>query len=538
MVSSLSDLLKLFRTIFEEPGCVSAAASALLCLRQESASVGQYALQFRILTAELSWNNEALVATFLHGLSDRVKDELAGRSLPADLDGVITLCNQIDICFQERVLEKRRQHSPFLRQLELPVPSLRSEEHPLPVEEPMQLGWTKLSPEERTRCRTLGLCLYCGAKGHFRETCSLHPEKRSGLIHLDGGVLDSEVSPSPSRLLLSVFFHAGASSHSVSAHLDSGAAGNFMDWETASSMRLTLLPLSTPLVVLAIDGTVLPGGPIRFQTLPVKMSVGTLHQECIAFLVLPKASSPIILGLPWLRFHSSHIDWTAGRILAWGSSCSSSCLLKVTPKEKLPVATIPVSSALPAAYSDFWNVSCNSRAEALPGSCGTLDEEPTCELEPIIHSSLHGHLPFPVPGAPWTHTQADSSTSSTVATPCDAILVVAAPGDAVQSVSAPVQPMPSEAIQLDFCDTSFSNQPGLRDPLTSAHSDDPVLDVQLIFKGLGDPAQTPDGLLMPLPIPKKPLARNKSSHPLPTSVSVSEDNLKYKISQVLHLPVP
>lgn len=139
VVSSLSDFLKLFQNIFEEPGCVSSAANSLLRLRQESASVGQYTLQFRILTAELSWNNEALVATFLHGLSDRVKDELAGRSLPADLDGVITLCNQIDIRFQQRALEKRSQHSLFFRQPELPVPSLRSEEHPLPAEEPMQL---------------------------------------------------------------------------------------------------------------------------------------------------------------------------------------------------------------------------------------------------------------------------------------------------------------------------------------------------------------------------------------------------------------
>lgn len=204
--------------------------------------MGQYALHFRTLTAELSWNNEALVTTFLHGLSDRVKDELAGRSLPADLDGVITLCNQIDICFQERALEKRRQHSPFFRQPELPVPSLRSVEHPLPVEEPMQLGKTKLSPEERSRRRTLGLCLYGGAKGHFHNTCSLPPEKRSGLIHLEGRVLDPEISPLPFRLLLSVFLHVGASSHSVSAYLDSGAGGNFMDWGTASSMRLNLLP--------------------------------------------------------------------------------------------------------------------------------------------------------------------------------------------------------------------------------------------------------------------------------------------------------
>ena len=64
VVSSLSVFLKLFWNIFKEPACVSSVASALLCLRQESASVGQYALHFHILTAELSWNNEALVATF------------------------------------------------------------------------------------------------------------------------------------------------------------------------------------------------------------------------------------------------------------------------------------------------------------------------------------------------------------------------------------------------------------------------------------------------------------------------------------------
>ena len=563
VVSSLPVFLKLFRNIFEEPARVSSAASALLRLRQESRSVGQYSLQFRIHSAELSWNNEALVATFLHGLSDRVKDELAGRTIPTDLDGVISLCNQIDIRFQERTLEKRRQHPLALSQPE--IPSLRPVEHPLPTEEPMQLGRTRLSPEERARRRTLGLCLYCGGKSHFRDTCPLRPEKRSGSIHLEGGVLDPEISPSPSRLFLPVSLHFGASSHSVSAYLDSGAAGNFMDWEIASSMRLTLLPLTTPLVVSAIDGTVLPGGPIRFQTVPVKMSVGTLHQEWISFLVLPKASAPIVLGLPWLRLHSPHIDWTAGQILAWGPSCSTSCLPKVAPKEKLPVATIPESFARPTTCSGVRNVPCNSQADALSSQCSTLDEEPVCEPEPIIHSSL----PLSVPK---THSQANLSTSSAVTTPCDAIRVITTPDYAIQSASAsamPGQPMPSEpptfscsgppatclrgsihpldrlphsakwgflpcfqgslhsadfpAIQLDSCALSPSNQPDFRVPLTSAQSDGPVLNPQFIFKGLLDPPRIPVDPLMPLLIPKRPLVLNKSSPPVPTSVLVNED---------------
>ena len=127
----------------------------------------------RPVVCYVSWNNEALVATFLHGLSDRVKDELAGRTIPVSLDDVISLCNQIDIRFQERSIEKRRQHSLGLSQSELP--SLCFVDHPLPAEEPMQLGRTRLTPEERARRRTLGLCLNCGGKGHFRDSCSLRP---------------------------------------------------------------------------------------------------------------------------------------------------------------------------------------------------------------------------------------------------------------------------------------------------------------------------------------------------------------------------
>lgn len=97
-----------------------------------------------------------------------------------------------------------------------------------------------------------------------------------GLIHLEGLVLDPEISPS--HLLLSVFLHVGTvASHLVLVYLDSGAAGNFMDWRTAYSLKRTILPLTTPLVVSAIDATVLPGGLLRFQTLPVEMLVGILH---------------------------------------------------------------------------------------------------------------------------------------------------------------------------------------------------------------------------------------------------------------------
>lgn len=38
-------------------------------------------------------------------------------------------------------------------------------------EEPMQIGRTRLTPEERQRRRKEGRCLYCGLLGHFLAAC-------------------------------------------------------------------------------------------------------------------------------------------------------------------------------------------------------------------------------------------------------------------------------------------------------------------------------------------------------------------------------
>ena len=40
-----------------------------------------------------------------------------------------------------------------------------------PSDEPMQLGRTRLSPEERHRRRIEGRCIYCAQLGHFIASC-------------------------------------------------------------------------------------------------------------------------------------------------------------------------------------------------------------------------------------------------------------------------------------------------------------------------------------------------------------------------------
>lgn len=150
-VSSLFAFLNIFRQMFEVLGRSSSTASALLRLCKGTSTLCQYALHFRNLTAELSWNNEALVAAFYQGLPGGIKDELAGRSIPSGLDALVTLCNQIDIHFQERSLERSQSCSILMAPtgpLFSPKQAPTSLASPAP-EEPMQLDRVRLPPPSR-----------------------------------------------------------------------------------------------------------------------------------------------------------------------------------------------------------------------------------------------------------------------------------------------------------------------------------------------------------------------------------------------------
>ncbi|XP_010769386.1 NMDA receptor synaptonuclear signaling and neuronal migration factor-like, partial [Notothenia coriiceps] len=57
-------------------------------------------------TAESNWNASSLLDAFYNGLSDRLKDELAARDLPADLDELVALSIRIDCRLRERRRER------------------------------------------------------------------------------------------------------------------------------------------------------------------------------------------------------------------------------------------------------------------------------------------------------------------------------------------------------------------------------------------------------------------------------------------------
>lgn len=162
------------RKVFGTTALAPDAAGGLLGLRQGSRTVADYAVDFRTRALQSQWNSAAQTDAFLLGLADYIKDELVSYDLPTSLDGLIELAAKLDRRIQARRQERRQrltERRPVLR------PRLSSDtiSHAPVLQdggpEPMEVGRTSLSPEERERRRQDNLCLYCGQSGHYVSRC-------------------------------------------------------------------------------------------------------------------------------------------------------------------------------------------------------------------------------------------------------------------------------------------------------------------------------------------------------------------------------
>uniref|UniRef100_A0A667WXZ9 CCHC-type domain-containing protein n=1 Tax=Myripristis murdjan TaxID=586833 RepID=A0A667WXZ9_9TELE len=180
---SYQDFEDQLKLVFDHPSHGGSASSRLLNLRQGNRSVADYSVDFWTLAVDAAWNGAALQAVFVKGLNEQIKDELAARDEPKDLTSLVSLAIRLDNRLRERRLERAARlpgsgapHPP--RHPRQPLSGVATQsgtpEHPpaRPAEEePMQLGRTKLSAEERLRRLRAGECLYCGKPGHYLASC-------------------------------------------------------------------------------------------------------------------------------------------------------------------------------------------------------------------------------------------------------------------------------------------------------------------------------------------------------------------------------
>ncbi|KAI3353411.1 hypothetical protein L3Q82_019280 [Scortum barcoo] len=145
----------------------SSLARVLLGLRQGSTRVIDYAIQFRILAANSGWNLPAIKDAFVNSLYEGIKDQLVPHESPDEFEDLETTVSGRGRRSVARLAGGPPSHRgtvaywEFCRSPGFSAPTVAEDQAPPPArEEPMQLGRTKLAPEER-QCHKEGACFYC-----------------------------------------------------------------------------------------------------------------------------------------------------------------------------------------------------------------------------------------------------------------------------------------------------------------------------------------------------------------------------------------
>ncbi|KIO16516.1 hypothetical protein M407DRAFT_50343, partial [Tulasnella calospora MUT 4182] len=131
---------KAFEGAFGDPDKEGTAIRKLEALKQGDKAATTYVADFRRITADISWDEKALMHSFRQGLRWDVKDGMPPRSNPAPTPQPST--SQAPNAFA----------------------------HAIPV--PIHIDAARrgpLSQEEKDRRRREGLCHYCGEKGHMAK---------------------------------------------------------------------------------------------------------------------------------------------------------------------------------------------------------------------------------------------------------------------------------------------------------------------------------------------------------------------------------
>ncbi|KAL0185720.1 hypothetical protein M9458_017390, partial [Cirrhinus mrigala] len=347
--------LQQFKGVFQPSSESGEAGEEIMALRQGRRPAADYALTFRTLAAQSGWNDGPLKLHYRKGLNPELQVELACR------DEGLSLEQYIDLSIRVDNVMRARKSSRFTSSLPLPTPS---SEAPL---EPMQLGSTKLSLEERERRLRNNLCLYCGLAGHVRASCPTRPPRQPSSVSSD--------KSSSNSCDISVTLECGDTIIKTTALIDSGAAGNFIDADFVANNHLPTLSCSPHVSVAALDGRPLGSGRIHHTTDDLTLHIDPSHRETIRFFIISSPRSPVILGYPWLNQHEPSISWADRTITRWSTHCHQHCQrTQVTPAGALTRHTS--SSSIPTEYQDLLEAFSRTRATQLPphrpGDC-TID---------------------------------------------------------------------------------------------------------------------------------------------------------------------
>ncbi len=157
----------------------------------------------------------------------------------------------------------------------------------------------------------------------------------------------------------------------------SGSSGNFISKNLIDRIYPSCQRHARELRFETINGKPLGRGCVRFETPPLRLRIGSLHEEEIIFLVQEEATVDLILGRPWLIIHSPEIRWETSEVIRWSKFFHQHCL-KGIPHPRLQSPTTQVASTwvespelnttptIPSDYRAFQDVFSKQAATKLP----------------------------------------------------------------------------------------------------------------------------------------------------------------------------
>jgi len=148
---SFDHFMQHFLEVSERSSTGRSAGEQLLALTQGTNTAAEFTPTFRTLAAQTDWVEDTLKLLYRRGLNPALQTEMACRDEGRSLNEFMDLTIQID----NLVRSRRPARVPAA-----PAPPFTGNS------EPMQPGYTHLTPEEQERRSQRHLCMYCGQSGH------------------------------------------------------------------------------------------------------------------------------------------------------------------------------------------------------------------------------------------------------------------------------------------------------------------------------------------------------------------------------------
>lgn len=187
---------------------------------------------------------------------------------------------------------------------------------------------------------------------------------------VEDGVLVSRISTSTTssaQIQVRDMLHHTQQTITVPVLVDSGADDNLIDKGFVRRHSLPLRELEVPKKVLVLDGRLIEA--VTHKTELLTLTLSSNPHEFLELYVIISPLSPIFLGLPWLKRHNPHIDWSSPTFLNWSNYCHENCLRSAIPEMKLscpgPPEKIDLTN-IPKEYYDLQEVFSKDRALSFP----------------------------------------------------------------------------------------------------------------------------------------------------------------------------